>query len=345
MKIPAKYWIPGTLLAALIGTEVSLRLAFGLGNPVLVQADPNTGYRFQPNQKLYRFGKKIEYNQYSQRSSPITLKKPPGKLRILMLGDSVLNGGNPTDQSQTITEFFKGKLSASRHSAEILNASAGSWGIGNQLGYLREFGTFNADAVILQIGTHDLTQPTSTSAIVGHHPAFPTHPPLLAIQDAWTRYVWPNLAGKLGLNYRGTDFGVSPTSFEPDRQFRQNMQQLKQIVTLVRGKRIPVFVLFTPNRDDLVPKVNVPKYKSEFFRLLKTLRVPIIDTHTAWSTLPPVTLETYFRDYVHLTAQGNQAIAQNLFGQLCVQRLLPACGLEKRPYSRPKATPRQKPPD
>lgn len=100
MKFLAKYWISGSVIVVLI-TEVTLRLAFGLGNPVLSQADPNTGYRFQPNQKVFRFGKKVEYNQYSQRSDPIILEKPKEILRILMTGDSVLNGGNPIDQSQT----------------------------------------------------------------------------------------------------------------------------------------------------------------------------------------------------------------------------------------------------
>lgn len=322
MKIPAKYWIPGSVLAVFVGMEVILRVAFGLGNPVLVQADSFTGYRFQPNQKLFRLGKKIQYNQYSQRSEPITLKKSPKTLRILMIGDSVLNGGNPTDQSQTITELFEAKLSESEYPTEVLNASAGSWGIGNALGYLREFGTFSADAVIVQIGTHDLTQPTSTSTVVGHHPAFSTHPPLLATQDAWNRYIWPEIAGKLGYILPNGDFASSPISLTPDQQFRQNMQHVKEIIALVRGKKIPVFVLFTPNRGDLLPKVNEPNYKSEFFRLLKSLQVPIIDTHSSWSTLSPVTVQSYFRDSVHLTVQGNQAIAQNLFKQLCLQRQL-----------------------
>ncbi|MFB2969208.1 SGNH/GDSL hydrolase family protein [Aerosakkonema sp. BLCC-F183] len=329
MRIPAKYWIPGSLVGIFIVSEVTLRLALGLGNPVLVQTDPDTGYRFKPNQKVFRFGKHIQYNQYSQRSEPITPKKTPGKLRILMTGDSVLNGGNPTDQNQIITELFEAKLSASGHPAEVLNASSGSWGIGNQLGYLREFGTFNADAVILQIGTHDLTQPTSNSAIVGHHPSFPTHPPLLAIQEAWTRYAWPNLAFRLKLGSLPGEL-PPPTSNDPDRQFQENMQSLKQIVMLVRTQKIPVFVLFTPNYDDLLPKPKQPKYKSEFLRLLKSLRVPMIDAHAAWSTLPPGTVETYFRDWVHLTVPAHQAIAQKLFDRLCVGRQLTTC-LPKKP--------------
>lgn len=327
MKFPAKYWIPAAVIVALTATEVTLRLAFGLGNPILSQADPSTGYRFQPNQKVFRFGKNIEYNQYSQRSEPITPEKPKGILRILMTGDSVLNGGNPTDQSQTISELLERKLSASQRPSEILNASAGSWGIGNQLGYLGMFGTFQSDAVIVQIGTHDLSQPTSTSASVGHHPALPTAPPLLAIQEALTRYAFPRLSGILKLSFSPTE--VSPPSpTEPERQFKQNMESFKTIVAMVRAEKIPVFVLFTPNREDLVPTPHLAPYKPQFLKLLNSLQVPMLDTHTTWSTLPTATVETYFRDGVHLSLLGNQAVADLLFQQLCVARQLPACGQE-----------------
>ena len=330
VRFPAKYWIPGMAIAVSIATELTLRLAFGLGTPVLSQADVYTGYRFQPNQKLVRFGKRIEYNQYSQRSERITPEKPKGVLRILITGDSVLNGGNPTDQSQIITELFEAKLSASGHPAEVLNASAGSWGIGNELGYLYKFGTFNADAVILQIGNHDLTQPTSTSDVVGHHPSYPDHPPLLAMQEAWTRYAWPELANRLGFQFSANEL-PPPKPSNPDQQFKENMESLKQIVKLVRAKKIPVFVLYTPNLDDLLPKPKVSPYKTEFLRLLKNLQVPIIDTQTAWSRLPPTTVETYFRDWVHLNVPANQAIAQQLFDQLCRSRQLPSCSAAPPP--------------
>ncbi len=192
-KYILKYWILISVLAVVVVTEATLRLALGQGLPVLSQADSDTGYRFQPNQKIYRFGKNIEYNQYSQRSKPITIEKPRGKLRILMVGDSVLNGGNFIDQSQIVSELFEKKLTASAHPAEVLNASARSWGIGNQLGYLHKFGTFNSDAVILQIGTHDLLQPTSTGEKIGFSSNFPNHPPLLAIEELFTRYGLPKL--------------------------------------------------------------------------------------------------------------------------------------------------------
>ncbi|MBW4649295.1 MAG: SGNH/GDSL hydrolase family protein [Kastovskya adunca ATA6-11-RM4] len=324
MKFSAKYWIPGACVGTLAATEVLLRLIFGLGNPVLVQADAQMGYRFQPNQKIFRFGRRIEYNQYSMRSEPINPQSPLGTLRIVMTGDSVLNGGNPTDQKETISELFETKIKSSNPRVEVLNASAGSWGIGNHLGYLREFGTFNSDAVILQIGTHDLTQPTSTSDRVGTDPNYPTSPPLFAVQEAWTRYAFPRLANSLNLNPPAPE--VQPLNPEnAEGQFEQNMQKLKAIASLVRAEKIPLFVLYTPDRSDLIPQPKVPPYQPEFLQLLKSLQIPVVDTHQAWSTSPQKTIETYFRDNVHLSVAGNQAAANLLFEALCPTKQLPDC--------------------
>lgn len=143
----AKYWIPGCAIASLSAIEIGLRL-LGFGNPALLQADANAGYIFAPNQLVYRFGNRLEYNQFSQRSEQIDSAKPEGTLRILMIGDSVLNGNNTTDQKETIPELFEARLLGIKKQVEVLNASAGSWGIGNQLGYIRKFGTFESDAVM-----------------------------------------------------------------------------------------------------------------------------------------------------------------------------------------------------
>ena len=76
------------------------------------------------------------------------------------------------------------------------------------------------------------------------------------------------------------------------------MESFKTIVALVRAEKISVFVLFTPNREDLVPTPHLPPYKSQFLKLLNSLQVPVLDTHTTWSTLPTATVENYFRDGV-----------------------------------------------
>jgi lysophospholipase L1-like esterase len=323
-----KYRILIFSILTLVGTEVALRYLFGLGNPVLSQADTSTGYRFQPNQSLVRFGKRIEYNQYSQRSEAIKSEKSEGHLRILMLGDSVLNGGTPIDQKQLVTEQLEDKFQASGKPTEILNASAGSWGIGNQLGYLQEFGTFNSDAVILQIGSHDLTQPTSTSERVGNDPNYPNRPPVSAIQEAVTRYILPRLLGNVNLNPFSNQEIPQLSPAQVDQQFQKNMELLKAAVKLVREQKIPVYVLFTPNRYDLIPKTATPPYKPEFMQVLKSLQIPVFDTHAAWSKLPTNIVDTYFRDEVHLSEAGYKTTANLIFQQLCIQQKFQGCFLK-----------------
>ena len=319
----AKYWIPGCAIASLSAIELALRL-LGFGNPALLQADAKAGYIFAPNQLVYRFGNRIEYNQFSQRSEPIDSAKPEGTLRILMIGDSVLNGNNTTDQNETIPELLEARLLGIKKQVEVLNASAGSWGIGNQLGYIRKFGTFESDAVILQIGTHDLVQPTSNSAGVGSDPLMPNRKPLLAIQEVFERHVMPRLSSIFRSDSPAAGVPVSES-----QRFRENMQRFEQIVALVRAENIPLFVLYTCDRADLLPVPNQPKFKSEFVDRLKALKIPVIDTHAAWSKLPKTTVESYFRDGVHPTVPAYEAMADLMFQQLCIQKKLVACGGKK----------------
>ncbi|MBO1351794.1 MAG: hypothetical protein EBE86_032490 [Hormoscilla sp. GUM202] len=95
-------------------------------------------------------------------------------------------------------------------------------------------------------------------------------------------------------------------------------------MTLVRDQQTHVFVLFTPNRADLLPSYQVPAYKAEFFDRLSDWQVPVVDSHAVWSTEPTGTVETYFRDIVHLSETGNQAVADLLYRQLCSSKQLPA---------------------
>ena len=319
----AKYWIPICAIASLSAIELALRL-LGFGNPALLQADENAGYIFSPNQLVYRFGNRIEYNQFSQRSEPIDSAKPEATIRILMIGDSVLNGNNTTDQNETIPELLEARLLGIKKQVEVLNASAGSWGIGNQLGYIRKFGTFESDAVILQIGTHDLLQPTSNSAGVGNDPLMPNRKPLLAIQEVFQKHVMPRLSSVLVSNSVPARVPVSES-----QRFGENMQRFEQIVALVRVRNIPLFVLYTCDRADLLPVPNQPKFKSEFVDRLKALKIPVIDTHAAWSKLPKTRVESYFRDGVHPTVPAYEAMADLMFQQLCTEKKLVACGGKK----------------
>jgi len=320
--LPLKYSLPLAALALLGIADVILRLGFGLGNPPLLQADPEVGYRFQPNQRLYRFGRRIEYNQYSQRSAPIQAHKPPQTFRILMIGDSVLNGGIPTDQSETITSLLQttlqNQLAPPNQQIEVLNASAGSWGIGNHWGYIRQFGLFQSDLVILELANHDLFQPTSTADRVGRDPNYPDHRPILAMQELFQRYLLPR--------------SEIPPAIDAAKEFEHNQKTLHALLKYIQARNIPVMILYVPELHQLLDQQANLGFYPDLLTIAAQHQVKVIDFYTVWGKLPSDVLQTYYRDNIHLTVPGNQAVADRLHQHLCASKKLQLCRKSPEPW-------------
>ncbi|HEY9705925.1 MAG TPA: SGNH/GDSL hydrolase family protein [Allocoleopsis sp.] len=176
----------GIILSLLIVVEIILRVFFGFGNPLIYIKDDKIGYLLAPNQSTRRFGNYIEINQYSMRNGQITATPVNQTLRILLLGDSIANGGWWTDQSQILSQLIEKRLrlfleKSNFKEVEVLNASANSWSPRNQLSYLQKYGTFGAEYMILLINTDDLFGIAPTSVPIGKDINYPEHKPLLGI--------------------------------------------------------------------------------------------------------------------------------------------------------------------
>lgn len=301
-KIPLALLLTGVLLT---GAEVFLRALWGLGNPPLSYADPDYGYAFRPNQNLRRFGNRVFYNEHGLRSEPLRAAQPKGWLRVLCVGDSVTNGGVPTDQHETYPYLLQEILSRSRIDAEVLNASAGSWGTENQLAFLRKRGTFNAHFVVLQIGTHDLFQRASTGANVGRDPNLPDRPPLSAISELAVRYVWPRLRNLIG--HRPPPATGAYIVKEADRL--ACLKAISGSVSLVRERKATPLILLTPDRIELQePGLNA-RLHSGLFRLASQLRIPVVNMLPLFRAAAQ-NGELLFRDGVHPNPLGNRRIAE-----------------------------------
>jgi hypothetical protein len=135
------YGVVGFALV-LVGGEAFARYRLGLGTPPLSMTHPKIEYMYQPNQDVYRFGNHFIVNQYGMRSLPFPQKKQDqNEYRIMVFGDSVLNGGNLTDHQALATTLLADRLSQESSKKVIVgNISAGSWGPGNWLAYAQEYG-------------------------------------------------------------------------------------------------------------------------------------------------------------------------------------------------------------
>jgi hypothetical protein len=172
------------------GGEAYLRWDIGLGDPPLMMADPAMHYRYVPSQTCMRLHHLVHYNAYSMRSDDFPPHKiDPTELRIVMIGDSVINGGSMTDQSDLVSGLLQKSLSDDLHRPVVVgNASAGGWGPPNELGWLQTFGTLDADIVILVLSSHNYGNAPQWPLPIGMAFDSPTRKPLLAWEEFLERY-------------------------------------------------------------------------------------------------------------------------------------------------------------
>nr|WP_250566112.1 SGNH/GDSL hydrolase family protein [Adonisia turfae] len=294
------------MLFALVGfllVELALKLLFGFGNPPLYVADDTIGYLLAPNQRVRRFGNLININQYSMRSNKIEKTRPLNILRVFLIGDSIVNGNWWTDQSSTLSVRLENSLLQYDEIqwAEVLNASANSWGPRNELAYLQKFGIFESQIVILVINTDDLFGVQPNSLQVGKDRSYPNQKPLLAILEIFNRFKkqQPIPGLKEVQNEKGDRIGKNLTAIiEIKKYVVTNNGILLLAMTPLKRE-----VLHGPRDYEIVARERVDK-------LVAQQQIPYIDFLQLFQDTPIP--EHLYRDHIHLSPSGNTLVTQSL---------------------------------
>jgi hypothetical protein len=290
------------ILGLFIAVEMALRLLFGFGNPPLYIPDENIGYLLAPNQKLRRFGNRIEINQYSMRSDAVTPTSDTP--RVLLLGDSVANGGWWTDQTKTISALMRQqlleRLPENSPQIEVLNASANSWGPRNERAYLEKFGTLGAKAVVLLINTDDLfgTQPSSIQ--VGRDRNYPDKKPPLAWVEIVSRYLLPAPTVPTLPEEKGDRVGFN----------LEAIHQIQQIVTENQGQFLLAITPLLRELGEPGPRDYEIKARQRLQEFTQQHQIPYLDFLDPFNAVEsPASL---YRDHIHLSPQGNELVTQKI---------------------------------
>jgi lysophospholipase L1-like esterase len=285
-----------------IAAELLARFALGLGDPPLFRKDDAIEYVLKPGTYL-RFGHTIHINRWSQRSPEIEAKKAdPNELRVLVIGDSVVNGGALLDDAQIATHLLEESLSKGLgRRVRVLNIAAGSWGPQNQLAYLEKFGIFDADAAIIVWSSHDAWD---VPRFDGLREDQPVRRPTLAVGELITRYALPRLR-------RSPDLASVPTN----NDFDQAMQSAIDLIAFARSHNLPTAVVLHETRGEIEGKADTDQSLDRGRRLLKdmvtTTGVPLFFTRTH---LAPALAkgEAVFQDDIHPSASGQRLLAECL---------------------------------
>ncbi len=300
----------------LVAIELLLRVLLGFGNPLIYIPDAECGYLLAPNQRVRRLGNRIEINEYSMRTGAIAPLPPPKTLRVLLLGDSVANGGWWTDEADTISEIMARQLrlqilnlatNAQLHSkvnysnVEVLNCSANSWGPRNQLAYIKRFGLFGSKVVVLLLNTDDLFTSAPCAAVVGRDRAYPDRKPLMAIGQLLNRYLLPTVPREK----------LATPSAQNEDKVGSNLEAIRQIKTAANLANIDFVLAMTPKLhelDEIGSHEWEVKARSRLTKLVATEKITYIDFLPIFNSAPEPL--TFYRDSIHLSPKGNQLVSQ-----------------------------------
>ncbi len=297
-------WLIFTL-SVLILIEVMLRLVFGFGNLPVYYASAKYEYAIAPNQSMKRFGNDFHTNEAGMRSASLSGNgeaAPQQEWRILKLGDSVLNGGTATDQSELASMLMEDSLRRlfPDKGIRVLNSSAGSWGPDNALAWVQEHGHFGAKAIVLVFSSHDWLDCMEFRQVVGQVPFYPNRKPSLALSDAWS-WLWSRYVAQVqwaALPQMPGTPAPTPCRNGPNPGWPGWIQ-------FCREQHLPLLVYHHPTQREW-ERARFNAQGEALQAWLRVHEVPSISgleapySHNAW------------RDPIHPNALGQQAIARAL---------------------------------
>lgn len=291
------------LTAVVLAGEWVARSRLGLGTPPLYVADSLTKYRLKPNQNLRRFGNRIEVNDYSMRSSPLSAARPPDRRRVLVFGDSELWGGSVLDQNLIATEVLRDWLPA-----EVGNVSAPGWGPGNWLGWARRFGFLQATDVVLVINSYDAAETPSSEPFRGdvNHPL---HPPRSALAEGLERYALPRLSIRLSTppSTKSTPPSAQPTS-PLDPGVQRNLADLRAFLRLALASGARVVAVQFADRQEATSAELQPGNRW-IHQLLSQEGIPSVQAGPIFRGCGPIA--SLYTDGIHpYTAAGQVCLAK-----------------------------------
>lgn len=288
--------------------EAFARIGLGLGDPPLSITDSEIEYMFKPNQDCKRFGNRIFINEWGMRSMPISkTKQDKTEVRILWFGDSVINGGNQTDHDSLATTLLENELKKKWNKpVRVMNVSAGSWGPPNMLAFLKKYGDFDADIVIITVSSHD-AQDYPTFEILNPN-THPTKKPFSALLEGVERYLPRYLPSLVAATTPELDYKTDPN------KEKLVLDEFATLLEMERNKGKRVIVLHHWEQQEFVNGVMTGR---------DSLKNRAIGARAEWLSdsteiaNSKVEGRPIYRDNIHTNAQG-QRIIMNLLDSLVI---------------------------
>lgn len=235
---------------------------YGLHDYPLFQSSKEFEYLQMPNQHRFIYRNHFSTNNYSMRSKPIEAKD---SLVVLLIGDSILYGGNIIDDDELASTILEKKLSEFyKRNIRVLNISCKSWGPDNNYQYLKKFGTFSADLIIYITNSGDAHDSINHFEVVGIKEEYPKENSKFAIFKLITK------------SYSVIkSYFIAPIPHLVEQHNDKLDEGFQKLNTLSKELKIPMMVYLHPDKSEL----SIGKYNSggdEIVKFCNDYSIPLI---------------------------------------------------------------------
>ncbi len=236
-----------------------------------------------PSTSTTRFGRKINVNEWSLRGPSLArVRQHAAEVRVLVIGDSVVYGGDLVDQGELGTELAARALGGT---AIVVPVAAPSWGPANQLAYLKRFGTFDAQVAVVVASAHDAFDvPTGDR-----------------VERRWPYLAVAEVAGRVAASSAGV-----PIDREAERSA---LQAFGEMLKLLAASGARLVVLLHAGRDEL--SGSEPRGLASLREVALGLGVKTVDLAPRWRAALE-NGDNPFADPIHLTVQGQRILSEVL---------------------------------
>lgn len=293
--------------APVVGLAVAegiLRFGMGLGDPPLYELDQDVEYMLVPSRTYHRFGNTYSVNSFSMRSPEIApTRTDPRELRVLIIGDSIVNGGGKIDQKDVCSEVLRNLLvERLKRPVVVGNASAGSWGPPNELAYAKLYGLFNADVVVQVLNSADADDVPGLESI---GPQWPQHKPVLALQEVAEKFA-PRLVERLTGR---TLFPPPKRIANPSVDRAECLQAVRELAAMVRASGATYVML----QYQIKPEINGPRPSGDaaLAALAAEISAPRFESAAKFAALQARGVDPFLAgDTVHCSKDGQRALGE-----------------------------------
>ena len=285
------------VVAALAGfTELLARLS-GVADYPTYDLSADYGYLPQPNQQ----GRFLHRNFwiFNERSMATGPYRPELKENILLIGDSIVLGGNPVDQS----ERWAGQLEdRGRGRWSVWPVGAASWSNLNEIAWIKKNRDVDQSCrwIVWEINSGDFYEFSHWA----REEMQPRHHPASVAWYALQKYVWDRWSAPPYLYWlkHPSDFPAYPTNMIATLPDFENF-----VAHWPKGPSEPrILIVWYPAKLELhgqAPGWNAMSRMMEQICERQGLELLDVSRETAWN-------ESLYRDHLHPTAAGYRRLAE-----------------------------------